>query len=141
MKKKKTFKKFLAIVLSLVMCFSFSAIAMAEEVDTPVNDPVIDEMWDSGTYSVPAHTTINTAQFYIPDHHFAFEMSGTGSSSGTYTVKLKTASNSTIVTGNLNINSSAKKDWISVNPGYYYFSITNNTNSTISVTLTYYSWT
>ena len=139
---KRKIAKVASIALTLAMCFSFFAFANVAEADTSDNAPVIENrMWASGTFLVPAHTSISTSSFDLEHNNFAFEVSATGSGSGTCSVKLKTISGLTKATANIAINSGTHKfDWISVNPGYHYFSIYNSTNYAITVNLTYYSF-
>lgn len=142
-------KKLLAILLSLVVAISSVSVVFADppELDTPVTEEDIEGMWASGTYTVPANSTINTASFNIPERYFAFEMTATLSSGGTapnasYTVILKKGSG-TIASGSGYINGGTYKfDWITITDriNNHYFTITNNYSSAISVTLTYYSW-
>ena len=141
MKNKKAIKKILSFALTVIVCFSLSTLSMAKETNSSDNAPG-NRMWASGTYSVSSGSTLATSSFNIPDRYFAVEMSATGGSSGTFTVKLKKTGGGTVATGNFGVNTGVNKiDWITINPtGSHYYTITNNTSSTISVTLTYYSW-
>lgn len=140
-------KKFLAILMSLVVMVSSSVVVFADppELETPVTEEEPEGMWASGTYTVPANSTLDTASFNIPDPYFAYEMtatlSGGGTSSSSYRVALKkgigTRASATYYIDGV----THKVDWINISTtGAHYFSITNNSNSTIYVTLTYYSW-
>ena len=137
-------KRFIAVIIALIMCITTSNIAFAAELDTPAHEEIIDEMYDSKTVIIPANSSVTTSSFYIPDPHFAFETRGNtstgGTTSGSYLVELKHGSG-THASMNLDIDGyNYKLDWISVYAGTYYFKITNYSNTSISVVLTYYSW-
>lgn len=140
-------KKLLAILLSLVVAISSVSVVFADppELDTPVTEEDIEGMYASGTYSVPAYSYVDTPGFYIPDRYFAFEMRATTSSGGTlnssYSVTLKKG-NGLIASGTADIDGATYKlDWIDISStGTYYFRITNNSSTSISVSLVYYSW-
>lgn len=135
-------KKLLAILLSLVVAISSVSVVFADppELDTPVTEEDIEGMWASGTYSVPANSYVDTPIFYLGACYFAYEMCATGGS-GTYQVALRRGSG-TKAYANHDVNGiNYKYDWITINTsGNYYLRITNFTSSSISVTLTYYSW-
>ena len=138
-------KRIIAILVALAMCITMTNTAFAAELDTPVQEEDIDEMYDSKTIVIPAYSSVTTSSFYIPDPHFAFESTGNTSTGGTttngsYLVELKHGSG-THASQNLNIDGyTYKLDWISVYAGTYYFKITNYSNTAIRVVLTYYSW-
>ena len=130
-------KKFFAIFLAIALCIVGTTTAFASETE---RDPEPTRMWASGTYVVPAYSSVDTGTFSLTDRYFAFEMSATSSSSGTYTVALK-RSGVTKASATKYVNSGIfKKDWITITSGSHYFTITNNTSASITVTLTYYSW-
>ena len=154
-------KKIISLVLAIVLCMSLSVTALAAETDIPADvekntieitlEPgeSIDEsdvtpyIWGQETHDVP-YDARATAAFNIPDRNFAFEMKGTGINNepinGTYTVELnRGATIKASRPGNLD-GTTYKVDWISVEPGNYYFTIYNYTSVTIKVVLTYYSW-
>ena len=136
-------KKIIAVILAMTLCLALGTNAFAGE--TSANKETPSRMYNSATYSVPANSTVATSTFYVPDHLFAFEMTGQkysgGTYSGTYTVNLRTSSGGFVASGTGYINCSTYKiDYISVNPGTYYFTIRNDSNVPIKVTLTYYSW-
>ena len=138
-------KRIIAIALAIIMCIIPCNNVFADELDTPVEPEIIDEMYASGTYTVPANSSIDTSTFYLSDPYFAFEMRATyasgGPASGKYKVALKRGS-STKASGTNYVNGSTIKiDWISIISGTHKFTITNNTAFPIIVTLTYYSWT
>lgn len=138
-------KRIIAILVALAMCITMTNTAFAAELDTPVREEDIDEMYDSKTIVIPAYSSVTTSSFYIPDPYFAFESTGNTSTGGTttngsYLVELKHGSG-THASQNLNIDGvNYKLDWISVYAGTYYFKITNYSNTAIRVVLTYYSW-
>ena len=141
----KNMKRILAVFLALAMCITVANTAFAAELDTPVQEEDIDEMYDSKTIVIPAYSSVTTSSFYIPDPHFAFESQGNTSTGGTttngsYLVELKQGSG-TLASNNVSIDGyTYKVDWISVYAGTYYFKITNYSNTAIRVVLTYYSW-
>ena len=135
-------KKITALLLIIALCFAGATHSYAAEAGE--KEPTPTRMWGSGTYYVPAGSTISTGNFYVGDPHFAFEMSALtasgGTSSSTYMVTLKRGSGTT-ASANANINGYTYKfDWISVVSGTFHFEITNNSSTAINVTLTYYSW-
>ena len=141
-------KKILTLVLAIVLAVSCGVTAFADppELDTPVVEEDIDEMWASGTYTVGPNSTLNTATFNIPDHYFAFEMTATtaggGTSSSTYRVSLKKGMGTRAAATYAIDGVTHKVDWINISTtGDHYFLIENFSNTTIYVTLTYYSWT
>ena len=138
-------KRILAIALTIVMCVTLANTVSAAELDTPVEPEIIDEMYASGTYTILAHNTLTVGPFYVPEHNFCYKMQACladgGTSNSTYTVTLKKSPGGTISSATHSINNiTYKYDWISVTSGNHYFTISNNSDQTIEVTLIYYSW-
>ena len=166
----KHFKKLIALFLAMVLATSFATTAMAAENDSGIpenatrhtieltvapdgtiegtdEDGVAPFMWGNGSYSPPANGVTYTAQFTIPDRYFAYELSAIGSNgatvSGTCSAYLLLSDAETSIAGlNVNIDGSTKKmDWIDVTAGdKHLFKIINGSSSSITVTITYYSW-
>ena len=135
-------KKITALLLIIALCFAGATHSYAAEAGE--KEPTPTRMWGSGTYYVPAGSTISTGNFYVGDPHFAFEMSALtasgGTSSSTYRVVLKYGS-ATKASFTAAINGTNYKfDCISTHSDTYHFEITNNSSTAINVTLTYYSW-
>lgn len=158
-------KKFLAMFMVLIMCLSFNSVVFADDgipagvekhtitIDVPAaptedEEPGIQpQMWGQQTPGVSGNSQINTGTFPIEHRYFAYEMTATDTNgnavSGTYAVRLINAITSTTVTSmNQNIDGiTYKNDWITVEAGLsYHFRIINQSSTSISVTLTYYSW-
>lgn len=158
-------KKFISLLVVLSLTLGLSMTALAEEDNGGIPElenvekheiiyelpaPSSDDsdegvqplIWGQETHE-PMVPTRYTTPFVIPDRYFAYEMSATsGNPNGTYAVALMdkymdvVTSRSTIANG-----STLKNDWIDVDAGEtFQFRITNLTNSTLKVTITYYSW-
>ena len=141
-------KRITAIFLALLFVITSTVTAFADppELETPILEDEIDEMLASGTYYVPANSTVNTTYFNIPDRYFAYEMTATlytgGTSGSSYRVVLKKLSGGTRASATYNIDGITHKiDWIDISTtGNHYFEITNFSSNPIEVYLTYYSW-
>jgi len=99
-------------------------------------------IWGQDKPSVGSNSSVDTNPFTVPERYFAFECSATGSSSGNYSVALKQGSG-TIASANKAVNGETTKiDWIDLKSSNNtcYFRVSNGTSSSISVILTYYSW-
>ena len=133
-------KKFLTLVLVLVLCMTSSTLALAEGSIQP-------RIWDRTVNTLNPNTITYDIPFNIPDRYFAFEVYATGVNgqpvpNGYYAVALMydiTTSISTM-TG-IADGTNYKKDWIDLIPDEYQFKVFNYTDSPITVTITYYSWT
>lgn len=156
-------RKFFAIIMSIVLCFSFSVSAFAETpeiekhtitITVPAKDnqstnenDISPCMWDQGSYTLGVGTQTFTGDFIIPNRYFAYEISGYpvngGTSSESFAVYLCLSIPQVSVAGCSTYanNNVSKMDWLTVDEGeYYYFLIQNNTSQAIYVTITYYSW-
>lgn len=162
----KKIKSILAMTLALILCFSTVAFA-ADTTDSETGIPeyatkhtveltlapesdendnsIAPYVWGDPSVSLIDHHTVNTAEFYLSDQYFAYEMeaipaSGTATSQG-YAVSLMCGSaTKAAMTGNAD-GGLYKKDWITISTdANYYFKITNNTDYVLNVYITYYSW-
>ena len=108
---------------------------------------VMPRAWWQNSYNVPTDATYSLS-FVVPDRYMAFEMSATdyngNSVSGTYKVDLMFVSSYTVKTSlSRNVDGAMyKKDWIDLQTTNQnmIFKIWNYSNTPITVTLTYYSW-
>lgn len=160
-------KKTFAIFLALIFAISFSTIAFASEDESGIpenairhtievtlepmeafvgeegSDPCI---WSSKDYTTSSDTTYTPT--FVTDHRYlAYEISAIGSSgstvSGTCTVKLiEHSSMAAIASTYVPANGTVEKiDWIDAGSGNtYLFKIMNGTGTSITVTITYYTW-
>lgn len=140
-------KKLLAILMAILVFSTFllpatSTVAHAAEELEPGEVVVVPtRMWNSVTVSLGSGAVYNTSSFTADGNYMAFQMTGTGSSSAIYSVSL--LKSSAIVTSSQAYanGGSTKVDWIPISSGSSYsFRIVNNSSTTITVTLTYYSW-
>lgn len=160
-------KKIFALVLAVALATSFSTVAFAaEESGIPENatrhtievtvepgetidgseEGIAPYIWGQGTYSPPVNGATYTASFTVTERYFAYEAIATSSNSnesGTCSITLMlNDAETSIASMNIHINSgeNLKNDWITLYDSRYLFRLVNNTTSTISVTITYYSW-
>lgn len=155
-------KKFLALVLVTVLTLSLSANVFAaengeniqpENAKTHTIEMTIEPgeeygimpcMWDTKNETVSS--TFTTDYFTVDSPFFAYETSATsqtgGSASGTYRVEFMTKSGGVISSVQMSINGvTHKEDWIPVDVnGQYKFKLYNFSNTTIIISLTYYSF-
>lgn len=163
----KTKKRILSMLLALTLCLSLSTTAFASETsEIPENvtkttvtytvdagesiTTVQPRMWSGNTYTLNSGTATYTAQFTIPDKYFAYEVYATDSngnalSSSTtafYVYLMEDDVETTIASLSGAANGTTyKKDWITVTAGNsYLFKIYNNSSTSLSVTITCYSW-
>lgn len=166
----KHFKKLIALFLAMVLATSFATTAMAAETDSEIpenatrhtieltvapdgtiegtdEDGVAPFIWNQENHTVSGDKTY-TLHFTVPERYFAYEMRATDTSgnatSGTYKVDLLLAS--TFITKASNcqaVNGITYKvdniDLSNTNQSCL-FCISNYTGVSISVTITYYSW-
>lgn len=162
-------KKIFALFLAIVLATSFSTVAFAAEDESGIpenatkhtievtvepgetfdgsEDGITPYMWGNGTYNPPISGATYTASFSVNEKYFAYEATATTSNtnvSGDCNVILMlndavTSIASLYVPVN-STDSPAKNDWITLYDTNYLFKITNNTNSALSVEITYYSW-
>ena len=166
-KLKKIFALFLAIVLAT--SFSTVAFAAEDESGIPENatkhtievtvepgetldgteDGIAPYMWDNEGHTLNSGSVTYTLQFNVPERYFAFESSALTSSGtscdGTYSIAFVRSATATIAGADaLPVNGTVNKvDWITIDntsASNYHFRIGNNTNTTITVSIVYYSW-
>lgn len=166
----KHFKKLIALFLAMVMAMSFAVTAMAAEADSGIpenatqhtieldiaadgtvesytQDGITPRIWNQISHTVSGDKTY-TLQFDVPERYFAYEIRATntsgGSTSGSYTVELLTASNFvTRASMNRPVDGvTYKLDHIDLSNTNQrcLFCISNYAGVPISVTITYYSW-
>lgn len=114
-----------------------------ETLDPSDDSGVSPYIWNQGTYYPPTNGGVtHIPPFTIPDRYFAYEATVRGNGSGSCAISLVLVSvNVSIANLQVDVNCHEKLDWIDVNAGSSYkFIITNNTTSTVTVELTYYSW-
>lgn len=166
----KHFKKLIALFLAMVMAMSFAVTSMAAEADSGIpenatqhtieldiaadgtvesytQDGITPRIWNQINHTVSGDKTY-TLQFDVPERYIAYEMRATntsgGSTSGSYTVDLLTASNF-VVRASMNKpvdGITYKLDHIDLSSTNQrcLFCISNYAGVPISVTITYYSW-
>lgn len=163
-------KKIFALFLAIVLATSFSTVAFAAEnysgipenatkhtIEVTVEPgETIDEtdeeiapyIWGTGNYSPPVNGVTYTPTMNIPERYFAFETVATttngGTTSGSYSVFLVRSVSANIASLEGSVDGQTyKRDWITIESTTatdYQFKIVNQTTTSISVTLTYYSW-
>lgn len=162
-------KKIFALFLAIVLATSFSTVAFAAEDESGIpenatkhtievtvepgetfdgsEDGIAPYIWNQIGHTVSGDKTY-TLQFTVPDRYFAYEYSAVptsgGTSSGSYSVSLLlSAILSPLATGSgIADGANHKVDWIDLsgNSGSYQFLIINSTGTSITVSITYYSW-
>ena len=167
MKKKN---KILALLLTLIMCVSFSATAFAAEPASPdisdsmaeaerhtitievapgeeigVEDGIMPLMWDESHVSLMNGSSADTVGIYLEDRYIAYEASETGPhgetiTSGTFGVALMRNGATKASVTGDADGSIYKKDWITMTSGTYYFHAVNNTPAILNFHIKYYSW-
>ncbi len=167
MKKKN---KILALLLTLIMCVSFSTTAFAAEPASPdisdsmaeverhtitidvapgeeigTEDGIMPLIWNDPTMLVMNGGTCDLPSFYVSDRYFAFEASVTGPNgeiinSGTFGVALMRNSSIKVSMSGSPNGSTYKQDWITMNSGTYYFRLFNNSPAVLKFNIKYYSW-
>jgi hypothetical protein len=162
MKKNKR-NKFLGLMLAVLMLVSsFSTVAFAAEADDSngipegatvhtievtvpaaseetVDSGISTRMWGQQTPTISANATVTTDSFYVTDRYFAYEATVTGSASGSCGITLRYYSGLVSSMG-VPVGSTMKNDWLDIGTGTYHFVLTNSSNASINVVLTYYSW-
>ncbi|MCI9454401.1 MAG: hypothetical protein HFG83_11350 [Dorea sp.] len=153
-------KKSISLLLTIIVCFSMSISAFAADEDNFVIPKDIKEttityqidpndvdgiqpfIWNTEERETNKQTAY-TPFFTIPDRYFAYEITATSDNpSGQFSVALIDKNSVTIrsISG-IADGSYRKSDWIDVTAGQVYqFKVTNQTNSYLKFTITYYSW-
>lgn len=158
------YKRFISLLLVIVLSMTLSVSAFAAESETPTNselekhtiefvlDPesssddnsITPYIWGEEDYDV--NNVCYTVPFTIPNPNFAYEVIGYNEymqpCNVSFTVSLTTELNSLVSSLPVIANGSRhKQDWVSVSPNSKYkFKITNNTNIKLHIIITYYSW-
>lgn len=159
MKTKRIFAILLAVVcmLTCMPCTAFAAENSNENsvvtshtitIEIPAGESCESEVmpciWEQEDQYVSSGSVFDTAEFYIPDRYFAYEICGTpvnGSlSSRFFYVNLMFKGATKTSFGAPANGTTEKNDWISIVPQDYYFQVINPTDYNLSVTITYYSW-
>ncbi len=103
-------------------------------------------IWGQVGPGVGPASHIDTPLFYLEDRYFAYEMSACDQNGNAvqkqYSVEFNTSLGSTIgsMTGAAN-GGIYKQDWITINsPGSYKFTLYNQSDTSLIITVTYYSW-
>ena len=160
------FKRFFTSLPAFAMVLTCSVTAFAAEDDSPnvippdahavtielTLDPaestddsgIMPLIWGQFGPAVANNASVNTAEFYVSDRYFAYEVTAIGidgqAVNGKFAVALigGSAAQATI-SGDAN-GSPLKADWITMTSGNYHFRIYNNTSSSLNFSITYYSW-
>ena len=133
-------KKIVSLILVLVFCMTSSTLALAEGSVQP-------RIWDRTVNTLNPNTITYDIPFNIPERYFAYEFYATGVNgqpvtNGSYVVALMYDVTALIASGSGDADGTVYKvDWIDLDPDNYQFKIFNYTDSPITVTITYYSWT
>lgn len=144
-------KKLISLVLAFMMLFSFTTFACADtdnSSDEARKPSTPTRIWTSNTYIVNDNSALYPLRFTIPDPYCAFEVTATtpsgGTVSGFYTVSLLYQSVGHLADINVPADGQTYKvDWVSVvYPGSsdYGFRLYNHSGTTLSITVTFYSW-
>ena len=157
-------KKFIVLLLTLAITLSlFSVTAFAEEsypngipenatrhtieVTLRPEESITPFVWGDPSITMVDNHTAYTGSFYLSDRYFAYEMQGFleepgATSTESYSVILEHTSGGMIASmSGLADGATYKKDWITINvDGTYRFRVVNNTDYTLTVYMTYYSW-
>lgn len=159
----KNLKKMLSFVLAIVLVFGANlTTAFAAEPGDTVTEPVrhtievvvepgeeagiMPLMWDNKSIGVTTNTTVTTPSFIVPERYMALEVKATDNNynptNTNFSVTLL-CNSSVKFTQSFTANGETDKvDWVDLRATNTscYFEITNNTNTSLRVTLTYYSW-
>ena len=120
-----------------------------EELPDSDNTGIMPRIWDDKNYpNLGGGSVTYTPQMNIPDRYFAFECSAIGANGNTvpglYSVALVRSGIAAIASQTNYVDGiTYKLDWIDIDntsASDYHFRIVNNTASTITVHITYYSW-
>lgn len=159
-KEDISYEKNFSLLLTVVIFFSTSVLAFAtDECDfdipkdlkktsityqiEPIDiDGIQPFIWNTEEWETTKQTAY-TPLFTIPDRYFEYEITATSDNpSGLFSVALIDKNSETIcnISGIAN-GSHRKAAWIDVTAGQIYqFKVTNQTNSYLKFTITYYSW-
>lgn len=150
-------KKFFSLLLALIMCIPFSNVAFATEmpavkattveftVDANSESAIMPRIWNQVSYTLNSQTITYGLRFNVPDRYFAYEASAVatngGTATGNFSASLMLNASITLasIAGNAN-GTVYKNDWIDLGSGDYLFKVSNSTDTTLTVTITYYSW-
>ncbi len=160
---------FFALLLTLVMCMTFSTTTFAEESAAPdISDPtaevekhtievkvqpgeeiteddIMPLLWDEENISLMNGGTYDTIRFYVSDRYLAYETTVTGPhgeviTSGKFAVALMHNGGIKASMSGDPDGSTYKQDWIAMNPATYYFRAYNKTPAILNFKITYYTW-
>lgn len=159
----KKMNKMLSFVLAIALLMANMTTAFAAEPEDSTGEPVKHTIelnispgeeddgimplrYDSYNPEVLRGNTINTYQFYVEERYMAFEAYATDTDGnpfdGTVRIELRRYVSDGLL-GDMNLPTTGetfKNDWLDGGRGFYYFSISNKTNTHIKLNLTYYSW-
>jgi len=107
----------------------------------------ITRLYSNYTITLNSGTYHDFNKFVADGNYIAFEGTGTLAnglpcSTCMYSVSLRTNSGGTVASVSVPANGGTfKKDWVSISYGStYYFRVTNNSDQTLRITITYYTW-
>lgn len=159
----KKIKKMLSLILAITLLMANMTTVFAAEPKISTGEPekhaievtiepnekydgIMPLRYDEYDRIVLRGNTIKMDEFYVEERYMAFEAYATDIIGGTVADEIEIelreyVYNGLIANMYLPINGSTyKKDWLDGGRGWYYFSVSNNSNSHINLYLKYYSW-
>ena len=162
-------KRFVSLLMAMLLCLSIGSVAFAAEGSAntiPENatehtvafclpaqgemtvpaDGIAPYIWGDPSVTMVDHYVYYTAPFYVSDRYFGYEVEGFLDpgivTDRGYSVSLQHVNGGVISSMSGEADGSLYKvDWVNIyTDGNYRFRIANDTDYTLTVYITYYSW-